>query len=758
METSFKSPMTSFAPCPEAGTKYHWEPDDKPEEIDVQPVHGLSMEFSPFPTPRKDSIVGEEIEWDAEAEFCEDTDIKSQGESFTPFLSFHDDKDATELIEDQCENTSQENGLKSISNLSGNDHGYSNEKKRPLNVEALKTSDQLQKKFRSEGIITPESDVGCAVRDFKYEIEASDFIGNNGESNGIQEEHAGSSGKRRRTRWGPEQACEIVESDGTNKRRKTRWDCEDSQLKLLGPLHLPDFLKRFEESELDPEISRLKTELVEINSKLQSSDLKDDRPEEDRSPSPEPIFNNLGIRINTREVRLRRRLSDERARIISKLVKKNPTFKSPKKPKLTKLFKKIYIPVKQYPSYNFVGLIIGPRGNTQKKMEKETGAKIYLRGKGSLKTSEKPGPTDNEDLHVRVEADNEQSLDAAVKMIEKLLIPVADGINGHKRAQLAELARLNGTYKDENTCNICKEQGHREFACPCRKSTFKGITCDLCGSFCHLTSNCPLSSSSQICKPSWNSSGLGSVLVPNNGSKLHKEIDLRNLYVGYLPQTFDSNRLKELFLPFGKITDAKVIVERTTGLSKGYGFVTFESPIDASAAVDYMNGYEMKGKKLAVKVAGHPAVADNSSSSNLAISSGFTSAFSSSQWQTAPLPVSAAPVLPQAQSSIVTCESIDFYSSSTFFEPEPGTRLSKCKAEDLLLSTGSTNRSGILSSYKYHDQMPLAPQFTGDMMHLKAMFGTHFDKPTTEGTRPFHLDPMLGSETRASSWSTSHFV
>ena len=47
-----------------------------------------------------------------------------------------------------------------------------------------------------------------------------------------------------------------------------------------------------------------------------------------------------------------------------------------------KLFKKLYVPVKEYPGYNFIGPIIGLRGNTQQRMQKETGAKIHVRGKG----------------------------------------------------------------------------------------------------------------------------------------------------------------------------------------------------------------------------------------------------------------------------------------------------------------------------------------------------------------------------------------
>ena len=51
--------------------------------------------------------------------------------------------------------------------------------------------------------------------------------------------------------------------------------------------------------------------------------------------------------------------------------------------------RKIRIPVEEYPTYNFIGLIIGPRGKTQKDMEGKTGCKIAIRGKGSVKEGAK---------------------------------------------------------------------------------------------------------------------------------------------------------------------------------------------------------------------------------------------------------------------------------------------------------------------------------------------------------------------------------
>jgi len=110
-----------------------------------------------------------------------------------------------------------------------------------------------------------------------------------------------------------------------------------------------------------------------------------------------------------------------------------------------KLTKRLYIPVKEYPDYNFIGLLIGPRGMTQKQMEKDSGCKIAIRGKGSAKGD---GEDANDDVHVLITAPNETSLEKAAKMVRQLLIPVEEGKNIHKRAQLRKLAALNGTLRE----------------------------------------------------------------------------------------------------------------------------------------------------------------------------------------------------------------------------------------------------------------------------------------------------------------------
>lgn len=76
--------------------------------------------------------------------------------------------------------------------------------------------------------------------------------------------------------------------------------------------------------------------------------------------------------------------------------------------------RKIFIPHKQYPGTNFIGLIIGPRGNTQKRMQKETNTKIAIRGKGSVKEGAARDPRndygEDEELHVLVTGDRQEDV------------------------------------------------------------------------------------------------------------------------------------------------------------------------------------------------------------------------------------------------------------------------------------------------------------------------------------------------------------
>jgi polyadenylate-binding protein len=83
----------------------------------------------------------------------------------------------------------------------------------------------------------------------------------------------------------------------------------------------------------------------------------------------------------------------------------------------------------------------------------------------------------------------------------------------------------------------------------------------------------------------------------------HKQIDMTNLYVCHLPPYVTTEKLIELFMSCGQITQAKVVVDKFTGVSKGFGFVKFADAYSAAVAITHMNGYPLDGHVLSVRIA-----------------------------------------------------------------------------------------------------------------------------------------------------------
>ena len=75
------------------------------------------------------------------------------------------------------------------------------------------------------------------------------------------------------------------------------------------------------------------------------------------------------------------------------------------------------------------------------------------------------------------------------------------------------------------------------------------------------------------------------------------------LYVGNLPYSFRDEDLQQAFSAHGSVTSAKVMMERDTGRSKGFGFVEMGSDADAQAAISGMNGQQFGGRGLVVNEA-----------------------------------------------------------------------------------------------------------------------------------------------------------
>lgn len=77
-------------------------------------------------------------------------------------------------------------------------------------------------------------------------------------------------------------------------------------------------------------------------------------------------------------------------------------------------------------------------------------------------------------------------------------------------------------------------------------------------------------------------------------------VDYMNLYVKNLDLSIQNQDLFQLFRPYGRIVSARVMSNPVTGLSKGYGFVSFSKPEEAAEALEAMNGFMVRSKSMTV--------------------------------------------------------------------------------------------------------------------------------------------------------------
>jgi splicing factor 1 len=139
--------------------------------------------------------------------------------------------------------------------------------------------------------------------------------------------------------------------DGPRQRKKrNRWG-DASENKAAGLMGLPTAIySAMTTEQLDAYTLHLRIE--EITQKLKINDVVP--ADGDRSPSPPPQYDNFGRRVNTREFRYRKRLEDERHKLVEKAMKTLPNYHPPadyRRP--TKTQEKVYVPVNDYPEINF---------------------------------------------------------------------------------------------------------------------------------------------------------------------------------------------------------------------------------------------------------------------------------------------------------------------------------------------------------------------------------------------------------------------
>ena len=75
------------------------------------------------------------------------------------------------------------------------------------------------------------------------------------------------------------------------------------------------------------------------------------------------------------------------------------------------------------------------------------------------------------------------------------------------------------------------------------------------------------------------------------------------LFIGNLSWNIGNDQLREAFASFGELEDVFVMMDRDTGRSRGFAFVTFKNQEDAEAAIQGMNGKELDGRQISVDVA-----------------------------------------------------------------------------------------------------------------------------------------------------------
>jgi RNA recognition motif-containing protein len=85
----------------------------------------------------------------------------------------------------------------------------------------------------------------------------------------------------------------------------------------------------------------------------------------------------------------------------------------------------------------------------------------------------------------------------------------------------------------------------------------------------------------------------------SNQDQIHK----MNIYVGNLPYSASDDSLRTAFEEYGAVDSARIIMDRDSGRSKGFGFVEMGNDTEAKAAIDGLNGQELDGRALTVNEA-----------------------------------------------------------------------------------------------------------------------------------------------------------
>eukprot|EP00088_Acartia_fossae_P021316 TRINITY_DN2278_c0_g1_i9.p1 TRINITY_DN2278_c0_g1~~TRINITY_DN2278_c0_g1_i9.p1 ORF type:complete len:518 (-),score=143.18 TRINITY_DN2278_c0_g1_i9:610-2163(-) len=324
----------------------------------------------------------------------------------------------------------------------------------------------------------------------------------------------------------------IVESEADRQRkkaeraqkRKSRWDDGSAKKNEKHSVQgMQTIINIANTSDKQQQIYLLQLQIREATQKLAEPNLGIPPNPRDRSPSPEPIYNSKGVRMNTRYERTKAKLTAMRNNAITKLKTLDPSYQPPSNYayKNTQLEDKIDVPQDEYPQYNFMGLLLGPRGNSLEKIKQKYSCKIIVKGRGSVKdgmTGLKKDGTKydalEESMFVHITGHSAESVRACGDHIRDLIKEQIENPDGERMvalraAHMHELAVLNGTVRDiDMKCLNCGREGHKSWQCPESENVTASIICTRCGGVGHVTKDCKQRRPGEI----WNQSAGGAEL------------------------------------------------------------------------------------------------------------------------------------------------------------------------------------------------------------------------------------------------------
>lgn len=286
-------------------------------------------------------------------------------------------------------------------------------------------------------------------------------------------------GPKRKSRW----SAAVVPKKGK------RWGLmDDKPYKPLTYVDLPDGLSK---DEVDQFLREQRLE--DLHRKIASFEVEDVDPDI-RPPSPPPVFDKSGNRLNARDQRIKKAMAAEYNRLVRYMVKHVEGYSPPADWKPQKLMKKMIIPMDKYPQAPFMGVIIGPRGVNHKRLQETTGCRIFIRGReiGDKWQSDEEAMMPQ---HIHVEGDTEEQILLAEKLIDPLLNPESAEFEYARTHGMQQLAMVNGftLSKAEQRCGICGALGHLGFECPeTNNNNYKmaEVICTICGDKGHVAMDC----------------------------------------------------------------------------------------------------------------------------------------------------------------------------------------------------------------------------------------------------------------------------